>query len=262
MPDLTELSIGESNLILFKGRPTTGKTVATWGFPKPIRYYDLDDKIESIIKMYGPQIKKGDIEFTKFGPYDYELLDVAMEKDILSGNYKTYVIDSLTSLSTMILNYMIKLRGADPQAKGKKKGVVDFNTIEDYGGENNALMDVIGFLKSKGNTSAYRILTAHTIPVETKDASGKVIDTKWELLTGGKKIAAKIPGSFKEIWHFNVEKEVVVGSGPTFKVQFNNDGIDFANTMLPLPRELNWTKKTLFDEVERMAKEKGVVLPR
>lgn len=251
MIELSSHNPTQSMLFLFKGPPTSGKTEALFGFPRPIWIADLDDKVEVLMKSRSPKELEG-IFVEKFGPKDFEKFRTALIAAFKNPKYKTRVTDSLTSMSRMILNYSLSKKSSD----GKSRGVIEQVALDDYGVESDGLLEMLDYMRD--HVSGIRILTAHETPVETKDISGKVLSTTWQLLTGGSKIARRIPGFFKEIYQFDVKKKA--DGGAKYTVTTKNDGEHFANTILPLPTEIDWTNKNLFQLLKDECAKKGVNL--
>ena len=162
----------------------------------------------------------------KFGPKDFEKFRTALIAVFKDPKFKTRVIDSLTSMSRMILNYSVSKKDSD----GKSRGVIEQVALDDYGVESDGLLEMLDYLRD--HVTGIRVLTAHETPVDIKDISGKVISTTWQLLTGGSKIARRIPGFFKEIYQFDVKKALAGGS--KYTITTKNDGEHFANTILPI----------------------------
>ena len=251
-----------SLLFLFKGPPTSGKTEAIFGFPRPIWIADLDDKVEVIMKGRSPKELEG-IFVEKFSPGEFEAFRTAVHAAFKDPKYKTRCIDSLTSLSRIILKYSVAQKSLvnaqlkpGEDTKGKNRGVIEQTALDDYGVEADGLLEILDYLRN--HVSGYRILTAHETPVEIKDVSGKVLSTVWQLLTGGSKIARRIPSFFKEIYQFDVRKNIT--GGGKYIVTTKNDGEHFANTILPLPTEMEWTGKNFFDLLKAECLKKGITL--
>jgi D-Tyr-tRNAtyr deacylase len=152
----------------------------------------------------------------------------------------------------MILSYSVDKK----ESAGKTRGVIEQVALDDYGVESDGLLEMLDYLRN--NVSGFRILTAHETPVEIKDITGKTLSTSWQLLTGGSKIARRIPGFFKEIYQFEVRKGLSGSSA--YKVTTKNDGEHFANTILPLPTEIDWTGKNLFEIIKAECAKKGITL--
>lgn len=249
--DLGTHKVGQELLFLFKGAPTSGKTEALLGFPRPIWIADLDKKVEVLAKNRTPEELKG-ITAVQFDSNEFEKFREELKKAINNPIYKTRVIDSLTSCADMVIRYAISQR-----KEPTKVGVIEKADMADYGTEADGLMELIRYLRD--HVSGYRILTAHVTPVEIKDPyTQKVISTTWQLLTGGSKIARRIPGFFREIYHFDVRK--TVSGGAKYTVTTKNDGEHFANTVLPLPTEIDWTNKKLFELLQAECAKKGITL--
>lgn len=245
MPKTSDIEIGKYIFALFTGEPGTGKTVGAGSFPGEIYFFDLDGRMAPLRKMYPD---RSDIEYDTFGPDDFarfwsKLLAIC---DREHGKYKTIVIDSLTALARMLINFSIQNRGSNPKLK---MGPIDLTSIEDFGGEGRALGKIMDYLRVLHKQGINVILTAHVIQTEMVDitAKDKKKSVTRSLMTGGKKIAAEIPAYFDEVWNFNTEANM--DGSNDFYISTVRDGLDYAKTALPLPAKIVWTKESLYEKV-------------
>lgn len=231
--------------ILGKGDSGSGKSVAAYSFPN-CYVFDLDNRVQSVVSYY-----------TRIGRTD---VLKNLEYDTYTGNnsiltmmgklgtfvnrcpYETIVIDTLTSLADSTLHHAIRMRGGEG---GKKIAGVETNTIEDYGVENSVVMDIIQVFQALKNVTC--ILNAHVLSIEEKTLGGPTTISR-SLLTGGKKVAAKIPGYFGETWHFDTKSNM---KGTKYVVRTQHAGADFAKTSLILPTEIDWTDKVFYEEITK-----------
>jgi hypothetical protein len=142
-------------------------------------------------------------------------------------------------LGEHLISYMIGLRGGGGE-KGKKKGVLELAGVEDFGGEARGMSQI---LMIASILPCNFILTAHYIVVEnTNVMTGKTTTTK-QLCTAGKKVAARVPIGFDEIYFFEKQSSMTPGEAPAFLVKTQGDDESFAGTVLPLAHTLNVTMK-------------------
>lgn len=247
---LSDYSPTSKFFCIFKGEPGSGKSIAAASFPEPF-FLDLDGRIKSVATFYrADPAKLAKIEYDRFTNF-FRIKEKLKELKTRCP-YKTIVVDSLTALADIIIRQMIMEKGDS----GKKVGGQRVASIEDYGGEAAGLMEVIDSLREiYDNHGANIILTAHVLQTEVKDLEqpGKTTYSR-SLLTGGKKVAAKLPGYFDEVWHFQVVPSINVADPPSYSVITHHAGSDYAKTSLPLPTRIDFTGKSLYTEVARLLK--------
>jgi hypothetical protein len=219
---------------LFKSEPGSGKSIAAASFPEPVYFFDLEGRMRSISNYYRGM--KKDISFDTYRKEDLIKLVDKLEAIYAKCNYASVIIDPLTYLADMALMDMIRQKSGkttkDGDAKGKKVGRFDVPVLEDYGGEAAILTQIILALAA---LPCHIVLTAHVV----NDPTSKT--AKRKLLTGGSKVAAKIPGLFDEKYHFFTEPSFTPQEPPKYKVLTSASGEDFAGTALILPVEIDIT---------------------
>lgn len=230
---LTDVKVSQRIMALFTGEPGSGKSNAAASFPRPI-IIDLDQRKEALLKLYGSDPY---IEVESFGPEEYErfaafMLDLANRPT----TYMTIVVDSLTALARMVLQYAAKTRGSSASLK---RGIITLADISDYGAETKALSDMMVMART---VRQHFILIAHLVPGSFGDKSF--------LLTGGKKIAAEIPGYFNEQWFFRATKDQ--NGVVKYLVNTVPSATTSCKTVLPIPGEIDTTDKRLFDVISQM----------
>lgn len=153
--NLSEYNIGDkdSQSLLFVGESGTGKTIAAvdWirvGDTRPVYVASCDGRMGSVAEWHRG---RKDIEYDVFSSYDS--LHEKMEELVASCQFQTLIVDPITNISSFLMRYSFGLRGtmewdentgqAVKVAKGKKKGVVNLTTIEDFGVEHRGLEDII-----------------------------------------------------------------------------------------------------------------------
>ena len=224
---------------VFVGDSKSGKSIAATTFPKPMYIFDLDGRIRSIANFYhkNPTALEG-IEydsydsFTKFGEF-FDRLETRCD-------YKTIIIDSLTTLCNLILRHGLKGRGVpllsslgdEKNEKGRVIAGVQIPAWDEWNLEATVLREILYMCSKKFKCNV--ILTAHLYHTEERDPEKKdEMITKYRIITGGKKAAASIPAEFDEIYHFAAKTNSrKVYTQPT-------DAVPFAGTTLKLPRMFN-----------------------
>jgi hypothetical protein len=264
MPNIEDALTKEEFLFLFKGEPSGGKSIAAASFPRPY-IFDMESRIRSVAAYHYPRGKR-DLEYDTYTREDYPKFDKKWDEFVEMSKmkrfpYDTVIVDSLTSSADLLLSHVIRLKGLE--SKGKKIAGIAVNSIEDYNAENAMLSELVQFLQQI--RCKYKILIAHVIKTEKTNLNDDSTVVTRQLLTGGKKIAARIPGYFDEIYHF---EQKPVGGRPQFIARTVNSGEDFARTTLKLPKEINFTDNNFYElilpsiqEVMNLGKDKTNVVP-
>jgi len=226
---LADIEVGSRLFALFKGDPGTGKSIQAGSFPGPIYWFDCDNRMRPVKLFHGQT--RTDIEFDTYHR-NYPKFVQKLEYLLNKNSYQTIVIDSLTALTDMIILQSIRSAGQEDRYKNVIGGV-QIASIEDYNMESGALTQVMDAIRGlKSNV----ILTAHVIETSERDLKSKKVTVSRSLLTGGKKVAAKIPGYFDEAYHFYVLGNPAGGS--RYMVTTTHSGDDWAKTALPIPSDL------------------------
>lgn len=249
MPTLDAVSL-DHLFCLFKGEPGTRKSTAALSFPKPIYWFDWDQKMDALIlpmRQWG--INPKDITFDSY--VDWNKGRAKLEQLQSSCPYKTIVVDSITSCADAINRQTLKLKGKDD--KGKTIATIPVNSIEDFNAEDSALKELVALAKDiSGYYKINVILIGHIIQKEMKSIDGKTHMSR-VLLTAGKGIAQKIPAYCSEVYHFNIKTGVDTSQGGQYSLLTTHTGDDFARTSLPLPGEILFGNQPLYDKWIRPA---------
>jgi len=246
MPNIEDALLKEEFVILMKGEPSGGKSIAAASFPKPY-IFDMESRIRSVAAYHYPRGKR-DLTYDTYTREDYPKFDKKWDEfiDLSKMNrfpYDTVIVDSLTSCADLLMQHVLRLKGLD--GKGKKIAGIAVNSIEDYNAENSMLIELVQFLQQI--RCKYKILIAHVIKTEKTNLNDDSVVVTRQLLTGGKKVAARIPGYFDEIYHF---EQKPVGGRPQFTARTVNTGEDFARTTLRLPKEINFTDQSFYELIQ------------
>ena len=253
-----DLKLGGRIFQLSTGYSGMGKTVGFGSYPKPSVLIDLDIRASPLRKMF-PQFTN-EIEIESFGPHDFMRFWKFIQ-DIRAGNmpYKTVGLASLTSLARMTLNYSVGLRGSGSRKKDEYKslGVIELLEIEDFGAEGRLIGTVLDIFRS---CKVNFIMDAHLIETTERDLKTKREITYKSLLTGGKKIAAEIPGYFDEVYYFYSDQNI--GGDSQYKISTVPMNDIAAKTALPLPPTIDFTMKPgepgLYQKIQEECLKAGV----
>lgn len=256
---LSETKAGNKLSVLLIGYPGAGKSIAAASFPRPVYIFDLDRRIDALLRHFGTS---DDIEHDYYGPEDYIKLDAMIDR-IKAGDspFKTYIMDSLTAFARMSINYSMSLRGKGSTGN-IQKGVVQMTSIEDYGAETVIIRKMIDTFRGK-NFRGNFIMTAHLVETSTK-ALNEAEVVRQRLLTAGKGIAAELPAYFNEVYYIYKDVNRIV-SPPDVKYLATTvpmNGID-TKTALPLPHAIDFTMRDpkdpgLYQKIQMICKEKGI----
>jgi hypothetical protein len=242
---LSEFQPGKRLFCLAKGDPGAGKSVQVASFAEegPQYWIDFDGKIDAVLNFYTKHVPRPDIinniEFDRFSDFNSAMVKLAEIIDIYPNKYTGgIVLDSLTTGVDNLMAQVQIMKGQEKKAdKIKTVGGIQVSDIEDYNAESSALTRLIQVAKFK--LPVHFFMIAHVVETQTNVLGGGVIINR-QLFTAGKKVAAKIPAYFNEIWHFGTEGSENFG-GKKYVVHTNQAGNDFARTSLPLPQKFDVT---------------------
>lgn len=246
MPSIEEGAKKEEVMFLLKGEPSSGKSIAAASFPN-CYIFDMESRIRSVASYYLPKGKR-DIKYDTYNYNDYPKFDKKWDEFIQASQtskfpYDTVIVDTLTSTTDLLLHHVMKTKGME--GKGKKIAGVTVNSIEDYNVENSALVELVLFMRQI--KCKYKILVAHVVKTEKTNLADDTTVVTRQLLTAGKKVAAKLPGYFDEIYHFEQRPK---GASTQFVARTVNSGEDFARTTLNLPREIDFTNQNFYELIK------------
>lgn len=250
MPDMSTVNF-DALYCMFKGEPGLRKSTQALSFPGPQYWFSWDRKMNGI---YLPMKKWGiDPKSIAYDDYDdWAKAKVKLESFQVKCPYKTLVFDSLTSMADMTLRQTTQLKyglkRASGQAAGKLIAGIAVNEIEDYNAESAALQELIALSKDIHNFHNVNvILIAHVVQAEYRNTTNNTTHISRQIVTAGKKVAAKIPAYCGEVYHFNVEQGMVVGGGGKYTVLTSHTGDDFARSGLGLPAKIEFGDNPLYD---------------
>jgi len=128
---------------------------------------------------------------------------------------------------------------------GKRIAGIPVNTMEDFNAETSALQTFVRLSKDIHKYHKVNvILIAHVIRTDEKLAGGKTHVSR-TIVTGAKKIAAKIPGNCHEVYHFNMKGDF---QDSKYSLLTTHSQEDFARTALPLAKEIVFEDDPIYDK--------------
>lgn len=243
--------------ILMKGDSGAGKTVGAASFPDPI-VLDFDRKGMAIVRKHFPDRK---IPYQQFG-------DVLQSGELLERwdkegcPFETIVADSITSLSYDCIKTLDDLKGSNiltrlRDIKSTKKGskMPELRGFDYYNVEDSYLkffIDALKTMHAKPGNPKNVIIIAHVLTSEQQNMQTKEVTITRRIVTAGQKIAAYIPAQFDETWHFGVgiPNSLDSTSRVSHYVFTEAVGDDFAKTAYRLPYKIDFTNKSLYDEIK------------
>jgi len=250
MPNMNDVNF-DALYCMFKGEPGTRKSTQALSFPGPQYWFSWDRKMNGI---FLPMRKWGvDPKTVTYDDYDnWNAPKKKLEEFQVNCPYRTIVIDSVTSMADMTLRQTVQLKYGKTRSSGAQAGKliagIAVNEIEDYNAESSALNELIALTKDINNFHKVNvILIAHVVKAEYRDTTKNVTHISRQIVTAGKNVAAKIPAYCGEIYHFNIKKGFVEGSGGDYTLLTSHVGDDFARTALELPNEIVFGDKPLYD---------------
>ena len=250
MKNLQDIVQGKNIKGMAIGLPKSGKTVGLTSFSGKIMVFDLDKRIDPVLKM---RPERKNIFFEQYDSIDhYELFEQDVNRHLNDRSFNMYILDSITRLGDMVMTYSMKLRGVGEKARtGKSKGVIISPEVEDFGAESDGLKKIINAFLEVDH--AHVFVTAHVLKSTAFDIVTNKETIHSTILTGGKKIAAKLPTLFNEIWSFSHQ----AGLGPNDPGKFimsttPTTDVPNAGSALPIPTKIDFTmpKFDLWSQIE------------
>jgi hypothetical protein len=229
---LSDITIGEAPFkCLFTGAPGTRKTTAACSFRGRPYLMDIDKKAHAMALPASMKLVNPALEYDSFS--NWTKIDAKLESLQRNCPYDVVIFDSITVAGDIIYRMASASKG-----NPKKIGGIPVATIEDYKAETSGLLNAL--ILGLALPCSF-IMIAHVL--------GEY-DGERTIVTGAKKLSAKIPAYFAEVFHFNANRPIAVGGSSEYEVVTQNNGLDFARTALPLPATFEWTDKPFFDVLE------------
>jgi hypothetical protein len=253
--DIDDYKIESHMFALFKGDPGTAKSPAACSWPEPY-VLDTDGRIASVANYYRGKKK---IRYDTI-INDFPKLNEKLEALLRYNPYGTIVLDGITTVARSLAALIFQARGAGVQRKkedGSKREYLNAATIpgkfggiaqleiDDYKTENGGLIQTLDALRAIWSNGCHIIVVAHVVTVEMPQLKGGPKITR-SIMTGGRKVAAEIPIYFNEAYHFNCS---TLGDRK-YEIITRNTGDDWAKTALPIPDSIDFTNKSLYEEIQ------------
>lgn len=239
LPPLDKLAV------MLVGEPGHGKTVAAASFPGPVLILDIDRRVRPVQLMYP---ERTDIYYEQFNFQDgwikFENFANTLEN---RSDYRTIVLDSLTSLARMAVNYHLAER--NPKSIGTTK--IKTPDWPEWKFEDRAVFAVLSHLRNNCGADFF-IVNAHLQEYErtviNKETQQEEQRKYRRIVTGMKFLAAELPAYFDEVYFIERDSTRV-------RCFTRPQGDTLAKTALPLPKMMDITApNTLFSEISKALK--------
>lgn len=263
----------KGSMLLFVGGSGSGKGAAAASFAElgPVYVFDIDNRFDGYVKSveWLGFAKAKLIDYDQYDMMDgYEGLSNKLDTFLAQSKtrdlkYKTIVLDSITSLNTMLMIAGRKMRGDNRKSQGGK----DYNSIgglrmldpSDYNYGSMGFRQLIyQYMHPMTQAGVNFIVSGWLMDKWVKpkidrengitEYSPKEVDG--QKLVAPQQLSEEIPGYFNEVYEF--KKFEATSTIIQHKVKFNGD---FAKTALPLPNgEIDVTKKSFYNEWSALVK--------
>lgn len=262
MADLNDVELGSKIMALLVSEHGLGKSGLAASFYKqgPLKFFDTDGRLDGVRRLY-PHIKKGQIEFESYGPFNEGRVKsiIQLSKDLQalakSCSYQTIVLDGLASLTNSSVVFQMINRGAamvsqlpqqefgvqnkdKPKDAKATKGGIPVPSWDEFNGEAMFMCEIFDIC---------RVLPCNVIltswPVLRTKIEGSNTSVKESLVTFGIKSAAMVPGYFNEIWRIISEASGMEANSEIKRYVITAPYADYiAKTSLPLPGRIEIPK--------------------
>lgn len=260
----SSIQLDKNISFLLKGSPGFGKTLAAASFalegPVYISYWDKQKPVELVTffteKRFGSLARKilDNIEYDVYGSEnanDYLNKMIDFHKDC---RYFAIINDSITFMTSASVNWSLNF-GKENKLQKKMKDIIP--SWDEYKVETSLVSQCIDL--SRG-LPCHVIWTAHPIPgvkVEGSGASIRVTKTN-PIVSYGSKVAAIVPASFTEIYHFSQQSDWKDGkSSKKYLVSTESVGDEFAKSPLlgDYVKEFDITDKLFYEVWKKLINE-------
>lgn len=242
---LSDYQVGQFIKVVLAGQPGRTKTSCGLSFPLPMLIFDFDGKLDGPIlyaQKHGIDLSKIEVETIT----NWQKMVMVLDREMTSPRFASYGFDSLTSMADTLLGQVGDVKASEKEGKVKRIGGIPVPGLEEFNAESAGIMDVLLFMKT---VRAHVWLTAHVLETKamvTGDDGKSRITVNRTLLTGGKKVAAKIPAYFPENYSIQIEPDIIVGKPPKYWVYTTSNSEDYGRTGFNLPPRFEITNKLFY----------------
>lgn len=264
-----DLVIGTKFFGMAVGPSGSGKKSAMCTFPKPMRYFDFDGRIDGLLGS--PWVDRKGIDYSQHSiknpsaaaaeivQFLNKELQIILNNCISGQNkYQTLIWASLTGqtesfiLESLPFTHQSKATGSDKN-KGRNIGPIQMAGMEDYGFESSGTMQCMSYLKALNQFIPNIIVMAHVIPRFGKQDPNDPYSPSVEIgekLSIRDKIGANTIKNFNHVFKFSKD---LFGGNMKYMVEFHGD---LARTSYPnLPTgKLDITAINFYDTLQKVIK--------
>jgi hypothetical protein len=241
---------------MLKGESGAGKSIQANSFPE-VYNFDFDHRLQAVRRFFAKKNPEKKIHGRSYQidefPKAYELLESWAEGKVRCP-YQALNFDTSTTIIDAILYYVNYAKG-QTQSKAKsdsgdtgfgmslKLGILSLPPLDDFRWLIKGFQDMLALARQIDNVHV--ILCCHIQQVTEK--KGKTSVSRSVLANQG--LAQKLPVSFDEIYHMDVEGGVLPTDKTKRIIVTEHSGEDFARTSLNLPPRIDVTNKLLYDHI-------------
>lgn len=245
---MSDLKIEKKHMLCFVGKGGGGKSIGASYWPTPMFYASCDSRAHAVYNWWMDRdpARLKEIEVETYTADEYERLAIKIETLQQKNPFATIVIDPLTFIALMMIEYVINQKGGEgTRTIGKGMAAITLAGPDEYKGEvagMKKLFDAGRVLKS------HFILIAHVLEETHFVLGDDKPHIRRSLFTAGKQPAAMIPGMFDEVWLFSSRPGAQPGSYPDYYINtVTTPEFETLRTSCNMPSEFKWTKKNLYE---------------
>lgn len=244
MPTLSEVKMN-ALFTMLKGEPGTRKSTVALSYPTPQYWISTDQKMEALMlpaKKWGVNMRE--VEYEDY--IDWDKPRIKLEHLQVNCSYKTIIVDSITSMGDAMTRQVRKSKQKDNS--GKVIGGIPVSGFEEFNAESSAFQEMIALLKDIHKFHNVNvILIAHVLGARKDNDANKLTHHSRIIVTGAEKISAKIAAYMTEVYHFNIRPAFEADKEGQYGLMSVHTGNDYARTSLPLPQEILFNDKPLYE---------------
>ena len=247
--------MAERIFAMIKGESGSGKSIQANSFPE-VYNFDFDHRLQAVKRFYAKRNPEKKIHGRSYQVNEFPAMYKEVETWAERGRcpYQTINFDTSTTIIEAILHYVNVAKGST-QSKAKtaegdvgfgmslKLGILSLPPLDDFRWLIKGFQDILALARQIDNVHV--ILCCHVQQVSEK--KGKTTVSRSVLANQG--LAQKLPVSFDEIYHMDVETGILSTEKTKRIIVTEHSGDDFARTSLNLPARIDVTDKFIYDHI-------------